>query len=930
MREKSVSNRKIASALLITCSVLLMGLATPQMIYGAHSQLTKDGSYSEHLDESMVITASQIQGDCQDADEETLGALGGLSVTKKIWDGCNWVDTLEASMGDILTFNITIVYTKICGNVATNVNVTDILPHCLSYISGSGVITHGTNVYTGESSISGQQIKWYLQETYGILLYSEDMSPSTPPHYATIYFDAEVTDCTSECGEHNQVYVDALEHCCGEPMWGSDEATIIVPCEGPAVLLDKKVKDDCTWVDIVTATVGDDIEFKLTVTNTGTVVLHNVNVTDDLPSYLTYNYDASIAPSSATDHHIEWTLGTLAVGSHKEILFSAHADSAGEGKNVAEVDTHEGVSDFDAVRVIVDLGPPDVEIIKKVKDGSIWGDTTTASVGDDIEFKLLITNTGSIDLTAVHVVDTLPAFLVYNDDANITPLPISTDHHLEWDLGTLLVGEKKEITFSAHACAAGEGDNVASVTTCQSVHDEDSVHVFVAGMTVVKDVWDDALHMWRDEVDASVGETVRFRITISYIGDGTYDLYNIEVLDILPECLCYADNACPSQTHISGDGRTIWWNLTTHLSAGQSMVISFDALVTETSGCGPCVNWARVTANECSGAIYCEEDDATVHAECPLIADAGGPYFGEIDTSLTLSGSALGGTPPYSYKWDLDDNGYYDATGKTITRTWHTTGTYVISLKVTDDDGRWDIDDTTVTIAPSNNQVPTKPSQPSGPTTGTTGTAYIYSTSSTDPDGDTLRYGWDWNGDSTVDTWTGYYASGQTISQSHTWTTSGTYTVKVKAQDENGGESGFSTALSVSISGNAAPSQPSVTGPSSGKIGMSHTYTASASDPNGDQVYYWFDWDDGANTGWLGPYASGQSASASHVWSTQGSYSIKVKCKDSHGEESTWTTLTVTMPKYRFSGFDGLLRLFEDYPLLYRILQEFFLRGIYS
>ena len=932
MREKNVGKMKIVMALLIACSFLLMGLATPQMIRDTHSQLTKDTTYPGEFDEPMVITASQMQGETQDTDAEASGGtLGGLSVTKQIWDDCDWVDTIEANVGDILLFNITIAYTKICGTVANNVNVTDILPPCLSYVPGSGVITHGTNVYTGQSSISGQQIEWYLEETYDIRLYAEGINPLFPPHYVTIHFNAEVIDCTSPCGEHNQVWVDALEHCCGEPMSGYDEATIIVPCPSPGINLEKKVKDDCNWVDSVVVTVGDDVDFKLTVTNTGTIDLHHVNVTDDLPSFLTYNYDASITPFSASDHHIEWTLGTLTIGSSIEIFFSAHADTTGEGNNVAEVDTHEGVCDLDAVHVVVDLGPPDVELIKTVKDGSIWSDSTTASVGDDVEFKLLISNTGAIDLTEVHVVDNLPTFLVYNDDANITPL-ISTDHHIEWNLGTLLVGQSKEITFSAHACAVGNGDNVASVTTCQSVSDTDSAHVFVAGMTVEKQVWDDTLHTWKDEVDASVGETVRFRITISYIGDGTYDLYNIRVLDILPECLTYADNAIPTQTHVSGDGRTIWWNLSTHLPAGQSTMISFDALVTETSGCGPCVNWAQVTANECSGAVFHVEDDATVNAECPLVADAGGPYFGEIDTAITLSGSAIGGAPPYSYKWDLDDDGYYDdATGKTISHTWHSSGTFVISLKVTDDDGRWDIDDTTVTIAPPNNEAPTKPSQPSGPTTGTTGTTYTYSTSSTDPDGDTLRYGWDWNGDGTVDTWMGYYTSGQTVSQSHTWTTSGTYSVKVKAEDEHGGQSTFSNALSVTIGGNTGPSQPSITGPSSGKIDMSYTYTASSSDPDGDQVYYWFDWDDGSNSGWLGPYASGQSASASHVWTAEGGYSIKVKSKDSHGEESTWTTLSVTMPKHRFSGlFDGFLRLFESYPLLYRILQEFFHIGTYS
>jgi C1A family cysteine protease len=93
------------------------------------------------------------------------------------------------------------------------------------------------------------------------------------------------------------------------------------------------------------------------------------------------------------------------------------------------------------------------------------------------------------------------------------------------------------------------------------------------------------------------------------------------------------------------------------------------------------------------------------------------------------------------------------------------------------------------------------------------------------------------------------------------------------------------------------PDKPTLTGPTNGKVNEVYTYTASATDPDGDDIFYLFDWGDGTNSGWLGPYASDVQASSSHSWSQQETYTIKAKAKDIYGAESGWATLPVTMPK---------------------------------
>ena len=96
-----------------------------------------------------------------------------------------------------------------------------------------------------------------------------------------------------------------------------------------------------------------------------------------------------------------------------------------------------------------------------------------------------------------------------------------------------------------------------------------------------------------------------------------------------------------------------------------------------------------------------------------------------------------------------------------------------------------------------------------------------------------------------------------------------------------------------------------------------------AHDPNEDNVYYWWDWGDGTNSGWLGSYPSGQQVSASHTWTTEGTYPIKVKAKDTDEKESDWSEpLSVTMPKNKALINTLILRFLERFPHTFPILRN--------
>ena len=94
------------------------------------------------------------------------------------------------------------------------------------------------------------------------------------------------------------------------------------------------------------------------------------------------------------------------------------------------------------------------------------------------------------------------------------------------------------------------------------------------------------------------------------------------------------------------------------------------------------------------------------------------------------------------------------------------------------------------------------------------------------------------------------------------------------------------------------PNKPNTpTGFSVGTINVSYTYESSTIDMDGDQIYYLFDWGDSTDSGWVGPYDSGAICQESHAWSMKGSYSIKVKAKDTSDAESVWSDpLPIAMP----------------------------------
>jgi hypothetical protein len=204
----------------------------------------------------------------------------------------------------------------------------------------------------------------------------------------------------------------------------------------------------------------------------------------------------------------------------------------------------------------------------------------------------------------------------------------------------------------------------------------------------------------------------------------------------------------------------------------------------------------RVTDN--SDPAKTDTDECIVHITgppWPPVADPDGPYTAGKCEVITLDGSAsydpeaeLYPDPEHpwhgelvSWEWDLDNNGIYDdAIGEMVDWSSCIKGLYVIGLKVTDNMGDSDAQDTVINVA---NRPPEADAD--GPYCCSLGEITFDGSGSTDPDPDeteTLEYRWDFESDGIYDT-----AWSTDPTATYTYPVCEEYTATLQVKDIDGG-----------------------------------------------------------------------------------------------------------------------------------------------
>jgi len=213
---------------------------------------------------------------------------------------------------------------------------------------------------------------------------------------------------------------------------------------------------------------------------------------------------------------------------------------------------------------------------------------------------------------------------------------------------------------------------------------------------------------------------------------------------------------------------------------------------------------------------------------------------------------------------------------------------------------------------------PETPSKPNGPTSWIKDVLATFTSSTTDPDGDQIYYLFDW-GDGQTSDWLGPYTSGQSAEAEHSWNELGDYEIMVMAKDIYNAQSSWSDALTITIIEDEPPGIPDIAGSKIIVAGREYKFAFTSTDPEGHDVYYKVDWDDGEGTDWQGPYRSGESMVLDHAWTTKGEYFIKAWAKDIYEMKSSqgWLKINVMKSKTRNLNLLNLLtRFIESRPII--------------
>lgn len=201
------------------------------------------------------------------------------------------------------------------------------------------------------------------------------------------------------------------------------------------------------------------------------------------------------------------------------------------------------------------------------------------------------------------------------------------------------------------------------------------------------------------------------------------------------------------------------------------------------------------------------------------------------------------------------------------------------------------------------NRPPDKPAFDGETHQGYRNVEYTFTATGTDPDGHQLFYKFHWgNGEST--TWLGPYDSGETVQRSYTYEEPGEFWPAVIVKDDHdcdgspqGGEPVMSDKWYMVIV-NLAPAKPTISAPvTSGHYSHVFDFYTATTDPEDDNVWFQWDWDEPHIPGqlmaviWMGPYCTNpvQFCHATHQWQPFGPYFVRVRAKDEYGAMSEWS-----------------------------------------
>ncbi len=426
-------------------------------------------------------------------------------------------------------------------------------------------------------------------------------------------------------------------------------------------------------VDKNTATVGDTLTYTITVTNTGSYVLRDIEVRDTVPNG-TY--------SEATP---EWTIDELHPGETQTLSFKVKVSEL-QGDLTEDIITNIATVNGEETNEVETL--VQIPRIESVKRSSVPYDTKL-KVGDEIEYFIDITNTGSAPATDVLVEDNLPTNTTLVNKGQATKKLFRST--LSWQIAEILPGETVTVSFLVRledntriTDNTWEVSNIATVDKVETneVKNKVSRPVLNINKTVDKtsalegdkltysievsntgDIVDKVetnevknkvsrpvlnINKTVDKTSALEGDKLTYSIEVSNTGDISSE--DLVITDNVSNKLEIVENSITHEGSLNSNLNSITWNLDP-LDAGESLTLEFECTVKELQDGvyrDTIPNIATLSYSDVNGITWNLDpldagESLTLEFECTVKELQDGVYRDTIPNIATLSYSDVNG-----------------------------------------------------------------------------------------------------------------------------------------------------------------------------------------------------------------------------------------------------------------------------------------------
>lgn len=556
--------------------------------------------------------------------------------------------TGNAQVGVAFPWRIVVTNTDTVASVQA-VTITDTLPANWTYNTGSAKVDGGALGDPAISTAAGvQTLTWtglHGLAAGGSLAVTYTATPqpaaATNPGTGaanpnTNSTSASATDATGATGDKTGLYV-------------AGPASASATLQAPLLAIVKGPKGGA-------ATAGTDSAFTITISNTGTSTATALNVSDTLPSGLSYTAATAMAvPSAGFSEQsvtvngngtttIVWAIASLASAAHVVITVPVHV-AADVPDNTTLINT-AGVTSNETPLPVTDTGSLDVAATAALAVTKVA--STPVIAGQSITWTVTTTNNGPSDAQNVALSDPLPAGTTFTslDDTGHCSAAGNT---VTCAYGTLAAGahETLHITAAVSASASGTLVNTATATTTTGPPATDTS---TSPVTTSADV-----SLTKSATPSTIGNGQQTTFTVTATNAGPSDAQDVEIVDHVPAGLTY-DSHTPAglvcSTAAAVGGTDVSCPIGT-LAAGAHYTITLTVTATAT---GVLTNTADVSSPTP------DPDPSNNHASAPVTVEPAA------DLSLAKTAPATvtaGGT--LTYTLTVSNHGPDTATGVTLT-----------------------------------------------------------------------------------------------------------------------------------------------------------------------------------------------------------------------------------------------------------------------